>query len=415
MMRTPIPDPDFIHTALAQCENLISYYVGQQLAAHYPDCGIVMKPNRFELQRFADDAQCTLTVLDVAYAQRSTEWMFQHGIDRTMLNGWLGVCWQEHELLILQMSWENHGSSYSARWVIAETETIADQFIEAVTRHDMEIHGEVLVFEEGYWSKNEELFESIKDATLENLILEGTLKEEITADLEHFLKSQDTYRHYGVPWKRGIIFIGPPGNGKTHMVKALINQLQQPCLYVKSFKSRYDTEQASIRAVFERARAVAPCLLVLEDLDTLVNDDNRAFFLNELDGFASNDGIMIIATTNHPSELDPAIMDRPSRFDRKYHFNLPGTAQRRAYLAMWNARLQDDLRLSDEGLAQVARATHGFSYAYLKELVLSAMMGWIDKRVEGGMDQVMLDQAALLRSQMGTRSEQLGLRGAIQD
>ncbi len=414
-MLEPIPDPEFIRGALALPDNVIAYHVGQRLRAHYPDQGIVLKSNRFELERFAEHGHCTVTILDTALAQIATDWSVFDDLERTLLNGWCRVQWQEYDLLVLQMNWENHGSTYTARWIIAPTQDLAEQFMEAVIRHDLEIHGEVLVFEEGYWSKNEELFESIQHATLDNLVLEGTLKEEITADLEQFLAARETYSRYGVPWKRGIIFIGPPGNGKTHMVKALINQLQQPCLYVKSFKSRYDTEQASIRAVFERARAVAPCLLVLEDLDTLVTDDNRAFFLNELDGFATNDGIVIIATTNHPEDLDPAIMDRPSRFDRKYHFNLPANAQRRAYLALWNAQLQPELRLSDEGLVQVARATHNFSYAYLKELVLSSMMGWIAHRREGSMDQVMVEQAALLRSQMATRSEQLGLRSSGQD
>ena len=69
--------------------------------------------------------------------------------------------------------------------------------------------------------------------------------------------------------------------------------------------------------VFEKARAEAPCVLILEDLDSLINDNNRSFFLNQLDGLENNDGLLVIGSTNHYERLDPAITKRPSRFDRK--------------------------------------------------------------------------------------------------
>ena len=69
--------------------------------------------------------------------------------------------------------------------------------------------------------------------------------------------------------------------------------------------------------VFDKARQLAPCVLVLEDLDNLINDKNRSFFLNQLDGLQSNDGLFIVGTTNHLDRLDPGLSSRPSRFDRK--------------------------------------------------------------------------------------------------
>ena len=159
-------------------------------------------------------------------------------------------------------------------------------------------------------------------------------------------------------------------------------------------------DEYSIRAVFERARASAPCILVLEDLDSLVTPTNRSFFLNELDGFAGNAGILTLATTNHPERLDPAIIDRPSRFDRKYPFDLPAVDERRVYVAQWNASLQPALRLSEAAAAQIAEQTEGFSFAYLKELFLSAMMRWIATAQPGTMEQVMGEQVDVLREQM---------------
>lgn len=69
--------------------------------------------------------------------------------------------------------------------------------------------------------------------------------------------------------------------------------------------------------VFSKARVLAPCVLILEDLDSLINDRNRSFFLNQLDGIEGNDGLLLIGTTNHMDRLDPGLSTRPSRFDRK--------------------------------------------------------------------------------------------------
>jgi transitional endoplasmic reticulum ATPase len=69
--------------------------------------------------------------------------------------------------------------------------------------------------------------------------------------------------------------------------------------------------------VFEKAREVSPCVIVLEDLDSLITDFNRSFFLNQVDGLHNNDGLLLIGTTNHFDRLDPGLSTRPSRFDRK--------------------------------------------------------------------------------------------------
>lgn len=127
---------------------------------------------------------------------------------------------------------------------------------------------------------------------------------------------------------------------------------------------------------------------------------NRSFFLNELDGFAVNIGIVTLATTNHPERLDPAILDRPSRFDRKYPFNLPEQAERQAYISMWNESLKPMLRLSDEGVVMISTQTEGFSFAYLKELFLSSMMRWIANPQQGTMEQIMAVQVDILHEQM---------------
>ncbi|OLE37405.1 MAG: hypothetical protein AUI36_26540 [Cyanobacteria bacterium 13_1_40CM_2_61_4] len=301
---------------------------------------------------------------------------------------------------VVYLTWTDAGCETTRRWIIAETDEVAENFLRAVCAHCDEVHGEILVYEDGYWTKDDKLFKSIKSATFENLILPPQLKQELREGFRRFFASRDVYRKYGIPWKRGVLLIGPPGNGKTHAIKALVNELNLPCLYVKSFKAERATEQTNMRVVFARARRSAPCLVVLEDLDALIEDQNRAFLLNELDGFADNEGVVVIASTNHPEKLDPAILDRPSRFDRKYRFDLPALAERLVYVKHWNRTLQLEMQLTDAEALAVAECTDRFSFAYLKEMFLSTMMEWIGDQASGGMGEALLKRAALLREQL---------------
>jgi SpoVK/Ycf46/Vps4 family AAA+-type ATPase len=279
---------------------------------------------------------------------------------------------------------------------MAQSRELAARFYEAVCAWNAEVHGEVLAFNGHHWYKDEQLYKAIQGATFDNLMLGGTLKEEIRTDVEQFFATRATYEEYGIPWKRGILFLGPPGNGKTHMVKALLNALGKPCLYVQSL-ARGDR---SVRAVYEQARHSAPCILVFEDLDALVKPEFRSALLNEMDGFAANTGIVTLATTNHPEKLDPALIERPSRFDRKYHFGLPGCAERRAYLAHWNSTLKPVLRASEAAIDRTAERTQGFTYAYLKELCLSATMRWLVLAMPDAMGLALEEQLEALRTQM---------------
>lgn len=175
-----------------------------------------------------------------------------------------------------------------------------------------------------------------------------------------------------------------------------------PCLYVQSLKSRYEADDANIARVFDRARDVTPCCLVFEDLDAMITSENRSTFLNQLDGFSNASGMLTLATTNHPEQLDPAILDRPSRFDRKYHFGLPAEAERACYVGSWRERLDPAMRITDAESASLVKDTDGFSFAYLKELFLSAMIRWMKTRESGVMFAQLTAQLHTLREQMRT-------------
>ena len=399
---------DLFSDALVRPLDAIAYAVSRELAASRPDKAILGgNACSFDIETYAAGGGCTLEPAEEIFTHVSTGWHGPRmGLAQHAVNAWYRAEWREQSLDVLLMTWTEGFQPQRHYWVLADSASVAEQFYLEVCEWCAEVRGEVLVFDGGHWQKSEELYHAIKDATFENLILRGSLKQEIRDDLSRFFASRPMYEEYGVPWKRGILFIGPPGNGKTHAVKALINSISQPCLYVKSFRSEFQTDHDSIRAVFQRARQTTPCILVLEDLDSLVDSQNRSFFLNELDGFASNAGIVTLATTNHPERLDPAILDRPSRFDRKYHFELPGPEERRAYVSWWNSVLKPALRLSEDTIARVVERTEEFSFAYIKELFLSATMRWITHAEEGGMEAVILAQADALREQMSSMNEE---------
>ncbi len=389
----------FISTVLHLPLAAMAYYVSERLTALFPHRALLeTSDSDFNLAEYARAGHCALAHRPVPHSHRTVYWHgVEHRIEELAQNTWLDVSWQGHriEVLLLQLGDQQHS------YILAEDMEVARRFFATVCGWEARVHDEVLVFSRGHWAKDDRLFASIKGARLDNLVLRPGLKEEIQGDALRFFAARETYKTYGLPWKRGLLFAGPPGNGKTHAVKALVNALGQPCLYVKSFKAGQEPDEFGMAAVFERARATAPCVLVLEDLDSLVTQQNRSFFLNEMDGFAANGGILTLATTNHPERLDPAIVHRPSRFDRTYHFDLPATLEREAYIARWNRSARPAMRLSAATVSRTAEQTEGFSFAYLKELFLSATMSWLARSATGvAMDAVMGEQVALLRQQM---------------
>jgi hypothetical protein len=396
---------NFIREALYQPHDYVAYHVARELAELHPEKTIVEGVDwEFDRDAFVRSGKCSVVEQKSVFYHTRMEWEGSgKKLKPRIENAWLNVLWNGELLDVVIITWAETCYRFRHQWIVADQPSIAEKFYDAVCEWSCEVRGEILVFQDGYFEKNEELFESIKNATFENLILHDSLRQEIQNDFAQFFSSREIYERFGIPWKRGAIFIGPPGNGKTHTVKALINSLGQPCLYVRSFKSD-GNEQENISDVFKRAR-MSPCIVVFEDLDAMIHGENRAFFLNELDGFQANTGLVVLATTNHPEQLDTAILDRPSRFDRKYYFNLPAEAERLAYIQKWNSKLQPELRLSDTSAAAVGRKTENFSFAYLKELFVSSLAQWMSTSGAMSMDEVILAQLKSLRGQMNGKAD----------
>lgn len=392
---------NFISESLCNPTDYIAYSVSEKLSEMFAGKAVVEgESDFFDLEQYARAGLCALVCERGTHSQFSTSWRGAgRSFKREAQNAWFNVLWQGQLLEVIFITWTESGYRSRFHWIVADTREVAEKFYRTVCEWSAEVRGEILVFDGGYWEKSEELFKSIKAASFDDLVLPPALGEELQTDLPRFFAARETYERYGVPWKRGVLLIGPPGNGKTHAVKAMVNRLNVPCLYVKSLEA-CDGENACIRKVFVRARHNQPCLVVLEDIDSLITDKNRSFFLNELDGFASNTGVVVIATTNHPERLDPSILDRPSRFDRKFYFELPAADERSRYASRWNETLQAEMCIEAQVLAEVVRLTDGFSFAYLKELFVSAMMEWINSPGPREMGAVLPERVARLREQM---------------
>ncbi|KIP02623.1 hypothetical protein PHLGIDRAFT_78882, partial [Phlebiopsis gigantea 11061_1 CR5-6] len=246
-----------------------------------------------------------------------------------------------------------------------------------VYRWANELKEELWVFEGGHWHKDKKLYKAVRAANWDDVVLDQRFKEGLRRDTQTFFASKGVYDSLGITWKRGILLLGPPGNGKTESIKALLSETKDVNpLYVKSFTTRMGPEHG-IQAIFDHARTHVPCILILEDLDAMLLSEARPFFLNELDGLVR---ILTIATTNHPERIDDAILNRPSRFDVKYSFTLPDTALRETFANKWLAKVNAmsantgvEFAAPEATASEVAEKTEGWSFAFLKELCVSIL------------------------------------------
>ncbi|QIW99884.1 hypothetical protein AMS68_005402 [Peltaster fructicola] len=248
-----------------------------------------------------------------------------------------------------------------------------------------------------YWRQDKGLYNEVKKASWDKVILDENQKKELTNVSNTFFNSKKIYEDLGVPWKRGLLFHGPPGNGKTISIKALMHTLlfdrkeSIPTLYVKNAPYTW-----TIGAVFAQARRLSPCMVVLEDVETIVTPGNRSYFFNEMDGLANNDGLFIVASTNYLDRLDPGLTKRPSRFDRKYLFPLPNEHERTLYCQYWQEKTEKNphINFPKKLCPAMAHITPGFSFAFLQECFVATMLALAhnredDQGVRDGDDDLM--------------------------
>src|SRR5476651_1545556 len=210
-------------------------------------------------------------------------------------------------------------------------------------------------------------------------------KEEV-GELVEFLRDPGKFQRLGGRIPRGVLMVGPPGTGKTLLAKAIAGEAKVPFFTISGsdFVEMFVGVGASrVRDMFEQAKKHAPCIIFIDEIDAVGRHrgaglggghDEREQTLNqllvEMDGFEGNEGIIVIAATNRPDVLDPALL-RPGRFDRQVVVPLPDVRGREQILRVHMRRvpLADDVKP-----ALIARGTPGFSGADLANLVNEAAL-----------------------------------------
>jgi cell division protease FtsH len=210
---------------------------------------------------------------------------------------------------------------------------------------------------------------------------EGAKRE--VSEVVDFLKHPDRYRRAGAVGPKGVLMVGPPGTGKTLLARAVAGEAHVPFISVtgSSFVEMFvGVGAARVRDLFTEARKRAPSIIFIDEIDAigqrrggqLVSNDERDQTLNqmlsEMDGFDPATGVVVMAATNRPETLDPALL-RPGRFDRQVVIPLPTQKERRAIL---DVHARGKQLGPDVDLGVVARGTPGFSGADLANLVNEA-------------------------------------------
>jgi len=218
-----------------------------------------------------------------------------------------------------------------------------------------------------------------RDKSIEELIAwDEEVKQLLWKDIVMFQQAMPALLERGIPNSRGIILAGPPGTGKTMMAKWLAAHSEITCVLISAemIGGRHD-----IKRCYEIARKLSPSLLIIEDIDTAGALDRRASdhpllgeFLQAMDGVVPNHGVITLATTNHSDKIDPAIADRPGRFDRIIEVGLPRKNQRYHILKQLLEKMDLDDTVDSSAINSLAKASDGLTGAWLRELVQSAFL-----------------------------------------
>ena len=234
-------------------------------------------------------------------------------------------------------------------------------------------------------SKAKLLGEDQIKVTLDDVAGIDEAKEDVSEIID-FLREPKKYEKIGGKIPKGVLMVGPPGTGKTLLARAIAGEAKVPFFSISGsdFVEMFVGVGASrVRDMFEQAKKRAPCLVFIDEIDAVGRhrgsgmgggNDEREQTLNqmlvEMDGFADNEGVIVIAATNRPDVLDKALL-RPGRFDRQVDVGLPTVKGREAILKvhMNKVSLGDDIRPD-----WIARGTPGFSGAELANLVNEAAL-----------------------------------------
>lgn len=249
----------------------------------------------------------------------------------------------------------------------------------------------------------------------DDIILDHNIKEEVKRNITDYFDLREIYKKNKLPPKRGMICFGPPGTGKTLLGKILASQIDSTFIWVSSSDVSHAKNVASI---FQMARELSPTILFFEDVDLFAsirgfNDNSKVLgeLLVQMDGFIENNDLFIIATTNDIKAIEPAIKNRPSRFDSLIEFK-PFDEQLR--FRMMSYLLKDCLikgESPDILARKVARLTEELTGAEMKEFFTLTLKLAVEKKCINENDRVILSYEIFKRTREKIGAGQRRLAG----
>lgn len=270
-----------------------------------------------------------------------------------------------------------------------KAEKFTEEFRKFMQNHNL-LRGEKLVFLKDY------KFDFLEYPNLDwnDVVLKEDMKEKIILNTIFHLESGVECAIHGVPWRRGLLFGGIAGTGKTQVCRVLCNKVPEGVTVIWATpKALYEATCVSL--LFEAARYLRPTLLVIEDIDfigadrSIEDSDILGELLTQLDGNDPNHGVFVVATTNRPQLLDIALANRPSRFDIKLDFEVPETAERIKLMKLFtkNMKFENESHgyLTDYG--KLSAMMKGLTGAHIKETFVYAQL----KALRDGREALRLD------------------------
>jgi ATPase family associated with various cellular activities (AAA) len=248
-----------------------------------------------------------------------------------------------------------------------------------------------------------------------DLVLDQRVLSLLRDDFESFFEREAWFRENRLPFRRGYLLHGPPGNGKSTAIRAMMTSRGLTAHTLRLFDT--GTNDSSLDALFNQALKERPAMIVLEDLDRAFPKTGETKsrvslqqLLNCLDGVGSGEGIIVVATANEPTILDAAILRRPGRFDRVIHFGDPGFELRQAYFRRMHPAFET-ISMED-----VATESERFSFAQLREAYITAGQRAFERKDDVREEDLIWGIRSLRQSMLAdpNRSNPTGFRAAPQ-
>lgn len=290
--------------------------------------------------------------------------------EHSMGSFWIGKCTIKGYKYPIEIEGQFFRSEYSASpeyWITAEKRKHVEDFIE-----------DLKLFEYSMFMKKSKDYiliypnqEQLRpNLSWNDIILPSEIFLDIKTNIDSFFASKDLFKKFKIPYKRGILIVGKPGNGKSTLMKVIASQYREYAFVV--FEGGENKDMDDVIDSLKIAQRMAPAFVLIEDLDKTYTESKASLssLLNAMDGISATEGIFVIATSNEPGNIDDALLERPSRFDRVYTISLP---EHKTALELLKRKA---IGFSENFLESIAEkcVAENFSMAMIQETVIDAFL-----------------------------------------